>query len=145
MLLDAGGVDAPLPSQLLQLVTTISPNETELQRLTGLPTASESEMLAAAAALQHKAQQEGRQQEQRGGLQVLLKLGAAGSLSIPGQVADGEHGVVRQAALPVQQVVDTTGMLGWEDPQGWVELIGSTVIRSWRDGGADFNASRIFA
>ncbi|KAF8073119.1 hypothetical protein HT031_000780 [Scenedesmus sp. PABB004] len=103
VLLDAGGVDAPLSGELLRHLTVISPNETELQRLTGLPTASEAELLAAAAALQRAAV------EQRGGgggaaPAVLLKLGAAGSMLLG---PDGA--VVRQPAVPAPRVVDTTG------------------------------------
>jgi len=92
VVLDAGGIDAPLSPELLALVTCLSPNETELARLTGLPTDSEAQVLTAAQALT------------RGGVtQVLVKLGARGALLLS---ADGA--VTRQAALPVQ-VIDTTG------------------------------------
>lgn len=40
MILDAGGVDSPVPQELLSSVDIFSPNETELGRLTGLPTES---------------------------------------------------------------------------------------------------------
>eukprot|EP00775_Hariotina_reticulata_P011051 gene11051-11206_t len=52
VLLDAGGVDAPVPDELLQHLSIISPNETELQRLTGMPTDTDAQLLAAASALQ---------------------------------------------------------------------------------------------
>lgn len=38
MILDAGGMEGPIPLELLKLVDIFSPNETELARLTGLPT-----------------------------------------------------------------------------------------------------------
>ena len=92
VVLDAGGVDAPLAPELLAATTCLSPNETELARLTGLPTGSDAQVLHAALALQ------------RGGVgQVLVKLGARGALLL---AEDGS--VTRQAAFPVA-VVDTTG------------------------------------
>ena len=36
--MDAGGVDAPVPQELLNSVDIFSPNESELSRLTGMPT-----------------------------------------------------------------------------------------------------------
>ena len=35
VLLDCGGVEGPIAPELMQSVTTLSPNETELARLTG--------------------------------------------------------------------------------------------------------------
>ena len=35
MLLDCGGVEGPISSELMRSITTLSPNETELARLTG--------------------------------------------------------------------------------------------------------------
>ena len=35
VLLDCGGVEGPISSELMQSITTLSPNETELARLTG--------------------------------------------------------------------------------------------------------------
>lgn len=40
VILDAGGVDAPIPAELLKYVDILSPNETELARLTGMQTDS---------------------------------------------------------------------------------------------------------
>lgn len=40
VILDAGGVDAPIPPELLKVIDILSPNETELARLTNLPTES---------------------------------------------------------------------------------------------------------
>jgi ribokinase len=42
---------APLPEELLQLIDIATPNETELSMLTGLPTATTSEVVAAAERL----------------------------------------------------------------------------------------------
>ena len=72
VILDAGGNEEPICEELLCLVTVLSPNETELSRLTGLPTDSEAHILEAAHALQ-----------QRGVDTVLVKLGAQGSLLVP--------------------------------------------------------------
>lgn len=123
VLLDAGGVDAPLSDALLQLLTTISPNETELQRLTGQQADSEAQALLAAGGLQQKAaqlaaQQQGRadhdeqQQQQQagqgqaGGLRVLVKRGSAGSM----MVGAGGQQEAMQPAIPAAKVVDTTGV-----------------------------------
>lgn len=93
VLLDAGGSDdGPLPAELLAALAVISPNETELARLTGLPTGSDAEVIAAAKVLQG-----------RGVGTVLVKLGARGCLLVQ---ADGS--VLRQGVFKVP-VVDTTG------------------------------------
>ena len=92
VVLDAGGADDPLPDDLLRLITVLSPNETELARLTGRATGSEAEVLSAARALQG-----------RGVGTVLVKLGARGSLLVP---TVGEP--IRQGIFTVP-VVDTTG------------------------------------
>lgn len=49
VIFDAGGVDAPIPQELLDFVDIFSPNESELGRLTGLPTESFEEITQAAA------------------------------------------------------------------------------------------------
>ncbi|CAE7565866.1 RBSK, partial [Symbiodinium microadriaticum] len=49
--LDAGGQDAPISDSLLRLVDVFCPNESELQRLTGLSTSTRADVLAAAQAL----------------------------------------------------------------------------------------------
>jgi ribokinase len=117
VLLDAGGVDAPLSPALLATLTVISPNETELARLTGgQPTETEQQVLAAAASLQQAAADAAaaaeaaaappaQQQQQQRRLQVLVKRGSAGSLL----VGPGGQPVVQQAAIPAAKVVDTTG------------------------------------
>ncbi len=37
VLLDCGGVEGPISPELMHSITTLSPNETELARLTGVP------------------------------------------------------------------------------------------------------------
>lgn len=92
VVLDAGGATTPLPSALLRLVDVLSPNETELARLSGRPTANDAQVLAAARVLQR-----------RGVGTVLVKLGARGALLVP---RFGRP--LRQRAFRVP-VVDTTG------------------------------------
>jgi len=92
VVLDCGGDDTPLPASLLPLLDVVSPNESELARLSGLPTTDDHQVLAAARALQA-----------RGIGTVLVKLGSRGCLLVPRQ---GEP--LRQGAFRVQ-VVDTTG------------------------------------
>lgn len=90
--LDAGGVDEPISEELLSCLEVISPNETELARLTGLPTQTEEEVQRAAAKLL-----------EAGVSQVLVKLGASGSMLF------SSGGQIRQAAVQAPMVVDTTG------------------------------------
>ncbi|MBA0681074.1 hypothetical protein Goari_012732 [Gossypium aridum] len=68
VIMDAGGMDAPMPQELLKFVDIFSPNESELRRLTGMPT-DNFEQISQAAAKCHK----------MGVTQVLVKLGAKGS------------------------------------------------------------------
>lgn len=53
VILDAGGMDAPISQELLNYVDIFSPNETELGRLTGMPTES-FEHISKAVAKCHK-------------------------------------------------------------------------------------------
>jgi len=92
VILDAGGSDEPLPAALIACLTVFSPNETELERLTGLPATTAAEAEIAARALLA-----------RGCASVLVKRGAHGCLL----VRDGVP-TISQAAFPVT-VVDTTG------------------------------------
>lgn len=71
VILDAGGAERPLAHDLLTNVSILSPNETELERLTGMPTKSEKEIIEAAESLVHQ-----------GVDKVLVKLGAKGSLMV---------------------------------------------------------------
>lgn len=92
VVLDAGGAEGPLPPTLLAGITVLSPNETELARLTDLPTATDTEVLIAARHLQAQ-----------GVGSVLVKLGARGCLLLQPDGSVLRHGVF---AVPV---VDTTG------------------------------------
>ena len=48
VILDCGGVEAPIPRELIDCVDILSPNETELARLTGMPTETFEEIGQAA-------------------------------------------------------------------------------------------------
>lgn len=53
VILDAGGMDTPIPHELLSSVDIFSPNETELARLSGMPTEN-FEQICKAVAKFHK-------------------------------------------------------------------------------------------
>lgn len=92
VILDAGGADRPFDDELLKLVTILSPNETELGRLTGMPTATNEQVVAAARSLHAK-----------GVGSVLVKLGERGTMLVPNKGSVLVHGVFR---VPV---IDSTG------------------------------------
>lgn len=93
VILDAGGVDAPIPGELLSLVDIFSPNETELARLTGRPTETFEQISQAA-----------KQCHALGVKQILVKLGDKGSALF----VDGDE-PIRQSIITAAEVVDTTG------------------------------------
>ncbi|KAI8552383.1 hypothetical protein RHMOL_Rhmol06G0262400 [Rhododendron molle] len=93
VILDAGGVDAPIPSELLNFVDILSPNESELARLTGMPTES-FEQISRAVIKCHE----------MGVKQVLVKLGAKGSALF----IEGEE-PIKQPIISAPRVLDTTG------------------------------------
>ncbi|CAL4948289.1 unnamed protein product [Urochloa decumbens] len=93
VIMDAGGMDAPVPGELLSLVDIFSPNETELARLTGMPTET-FEQISQAAGECHK----------MGVKEVLVKLGSQGSALF----VEGEE-PIRQPIIPATEVIDTTG------------------------------------
>ncbi|KAK9906897.1 hypothetical protein WJX75_009892 [Coccomyxa subellipsoidea] len=93
VLLDCGGVEGPILPDLLKNISILSPNETELARLTGKGTESEEEAAAAAQLML-----------EQGVDTVLVKRGTSGSLQIC--KADGS---LTQPIFPVDKVVDTTG------------------------------------
>ena len=97
VLQDVGGEDRPITDQLLRLITYLVPNESELRRLTGVPTGSDEQVAEAARHLQA-----------RGAANVLVTLGERGSLLL---AQDGQ--VLRQRACPVPGgvVLDATGAL----------------------------------
>ncbi|XP_020106324.1 uncharacterized protein LOC109722631 [Ananas comosus] len=93
VIMDAGGVDTPIPKELFGFVDIFSPNETELARLTGMPTET-FEQISQAAVKCHEM-----------GLKlVLVKLGSNGSALF----VEGEE-PIRQPVIPAAKVVDTTG------------------------------------
>ena len=49
VILDVGGVDSPIPQELLKSIDILSPNESELNRLTGMSTDTLEEITRAAA------------------------------------------------------------------------------------------------
>ncbi|KAH7543929.1 hypothetical protein JRO89_XS15G0063000 [Xanthoceras sorbifolium] len=93
VILDAGGMDAPIPRELLNVIDILSPNETELGRLTGMPTNSFEEISEAVIKC-HEMDVK----------QVLVKLGAKGSaLFIEGEKP------IKQPIISAARVLDTTG------------------------------------
>lgn len=87
VLLDAGGAEGDVSTGLLECVSLLSPNETELARLSGMPTSTDAEVRAAARELQR-----------RGGCDVLVKLGAKGSVLFTGAPCHwGRHGTPQRA------------------------------------------------
>ncbi|CAN8304931.1 unnamed protein product [Cochlearia groenlandica] len=93
VILDVGGMDTPIPDELLDSIDILSPNETELSRLTGMPTET-FEQISEAVTKCHKL----------GVKKVLVKLGSKGSaLFIEGEKP------IQQSIIPAAQVVDTTG------------------------------------
>jgi len=93
VVLDVGGHTTPMSPQILQLLAVLSPNETELARISHLPTDTKEQVIAAAQALL-----------QQGTKNVLVKLGARGSMMV---TADGK--IIEQPAIPPRKIVDTTG------------------------------------
>jgi ribokinase len=82
-----------LPDELLRTCDWITPNESELAALTGVPDRGTLEPAAAASA--------GRELIARGARHVIVKLGSRGALLVTG---DGNHLV----AAPAVRAVDTT-------------------------------------
>ncbi|XP_071698391.1 ribokinase [Rutidosis leptorrhynchoides] len=93
VILDAGGMDAPIPFELLKHVDILSPNESELARLTGMETES-FEQISLAVAKCHKF----------GVKEVLVKLGGRGSVLF----TEGEE-PIKQGIIEAEKVLDTTG------------------------------------
>lgn len=94
VVLDVGGADGEVAPELLALCTCVSPNETELARMTGLPTDDEDQVLTAARAL-----------VDRGVAECVVKLGARGCMRVGSDGAEP----LWQEAFPVAEVIDTTG------------------------------------
>lgn len=117
---DVGGEERPISSEHLRHCTYVSPNLTELRRLTQQPVDTEEEIVAAAKSLQS-----------RGARNVLVTLGDAGSLLVS---AAGL--VTRQRCIPVPTVVDETG--------AGDNYRGAFVVAHFIDG-KDLQASMEFA
>ncbi|CAA6671353.1 unnamed protein product [Spirodela intermedia] len=93
VILDAGGMEGPIPLELLKLVDIFSPNETELARLTGLPTETFEQISQAV-----------RRCHEMGVKKILVKLGSKGSaLFVEGKEP------IRQPIIEASRVLDTTG------------------------------------
>ncbi|KMS98146.1 hypothetical protein BVRB_4g095330 [Beta vulgaris subsp. vulgaris] len=93
VILDAGGMDAPLPRELLKFVDILSPNESELSRLTGMRTETFEQISQAVSKCY-----------EMGVKQVLVKLGDKGSALF----VEGEE-PFKQAIISAPKVLDTTG------------------------------------
>lgn len=93
VLLDCGGVEGPIASELMHSITTLSPNETELARLTGKETESDQQ-----------AEEAARDILSQGVRSVLVKRGTNGSLMV-----DKDGSVTKQPIFRADKVVDTTG------------------------------------
>nr|XP_043620804.1 ribokinase [Erigeron canadensis] len=93
VILDAGGMDAPIPVELLKHVDILSPNETELARLTGMQTETFEEISLAVAKC-----------HELGVKEVLVKLGGRGSALF----TKGEE-PIKQGIIEAEKVLDTTG------------------------------------
>ncbi|CAH9143219.1 unnamed protein product [Cuscuta epithymum] len=94
IILDAGGVDAPIHSELLHAVDIFSPNETELARLTEMPTKNFEQIKQAV-----------QKCHELGVNQVLVKLGDKGSALF----CKGEEEPIIQPIVKAEKVIDTTG------------------------------------
>ncbi|KAK9153228.1 hypothetical protein Sjap_000708 [Stephania japonica] len=86
-------MDELIPVDLLTNVDIFSPNETELERLTGMPTESFEQISQSVAKI-----------HEMGVKEVLVKLGSKGSALF----VEGEE-PVRQPIIAAKKVVDTTG------------------------------------
>lgn len=98
--LDIGGADIPLTNELLSLLDIISPNTTELKRISGkeINTEDEKELISVIREL--------RQKSNNPNLEILLKLGSKGAMFI-----DKKDSIFRQNAFKFDDlpIVDTTG------------------------------------
>eukprot|EP01026_Neomeris_dumetosa_P079769 TRINITY_DN87448_c0_g1_i3.p2 TRINITY_DN87448_c0_g1~~TRINITY_DN87448_c0_g1_i3.p2 ORF type:complete len:237 (-),score=50.97 TRINITY_DN87448_c0_g1_i3:157-867(-) len=92
VMMDAGGVEGPLPPEILECLSLLRPNAPELARLTNLPTDTPALVKEAAQKLLDT-----------GVKSVLVKLGANGSLYVD------KNDSIYQNAFKVDRVVDTTG------------------------------------
>ena len=98
--LDVGGVDQPITDELLSLLDIVSPNKTELKRITGkeVDLNDEKELINVIEDL--------RKRSNNKNLEILLKLGSKGSVHI-----DKENKIYHQCAFHFDDlpILDTTG------------------------------------
>jgi ribokinase len=107
VVLDVGGEESQISNELLQNIEYLAPNESELQRLSGLPTSTHEEVVAAASSL-----------IERGVGAVLVTLAERGSVLVQQTKSKKKDDssssssivVFKQAAFPVPggKVVDGT-------------------------------------
>lgn len=96
---DIGGADHEISPAHLKRCTYLSPNLSELKRMTKLPVGNESEIIAAARYLQSM-----------GARNILVTLGDKGSLLVPEEnTGNDDNDIIRQECCPVEKVVDETG------------------------------------
>ena len=98
--LDVGGEDTPISNELISYLDIISPNETELERITGKKASFEDnkQILEIITDL--------RKKSNNPNLRFLLKLGSKGS-----KYVDEKNNIVSRKALKFDDlpIVDTTG------------------------------------
>jgi len=92
---DVGGEDRPISDSLLKILTYISPNLTELRRLTMQAVETDDDIIKAAKSLQA-----------RGAQNVLVTLGGRGSILV---TADDQVLKQEVCAVPGGRVLDATG------------------------------------
>ena len=90
--------DRPLPPELLELADLVVPNETEAERLTGLPVETLPQVEAAA-----------RRLVEMGAARVIVTLGERGALLVEGGGAAGQPAAVRHFPAEPVEAVDSTG------------------------------------
>jgi len=100
IVLDVGGEDTPISMELISLLDIISPNETELERITGQKASFEDnkQLLEIIADLRNKSNNQK--------LKFLLKIGSKGS-----KYVDENNKITSQSAFKFDDlpIVDTTG------------------------------------
>jgi ribokinase len=95
---DTGGDDRAVPGELLPLIEYLCPNETELARIAGVPSVESVEQAIEVARVMQK----------RGARNLLVTLGADGSVFVP-ESSSSAPAVYHQPRFSVERVVDTTG------------------------------------
>jgi ribokinase len=100
IVLDVGGEDSPISNDLISMLDIISPNETELERMTGKKASFEND--DEIKAIINHLREESKNQK----LKFLLKLGSKGS-----KFVDENNNIYTQKAYKFDDlpIVDTTG------------------------------------